>query len=82
MKIIKNFTAGNKGEKVRSDCFISLQLRESGGIEINLSSKVNSIYGNHIKLFCNEIFDYFDIDHAFLNIEEKDSFHSSSELYV
>lgn len=70
MKIIKNFTAGNKGEKVRSDCFISLQLRESGGIEINLSSKVNSIYGNHIKLFCNEIFDYFDIDHAFLNIED------------
>ncbi|MFH6956491.1 aldolase/citrate lyase family protein [Flavobacterium aquidurense] len=70
MKIIKNFTAGNKGEKVRSDCFISLELREIGGIEINLSSKVNSTYGDHIKLFCNKILDYFDIDHAVLNIED------------
>ncbi len=70
MKTTNEFSAGNKGVKVRSDCFISLELKEKGSVEINLLSKVNSIYGNHIRLLCSEILDFFEVKHAVLNIED------------
>jgi citrate lyase subunit beta/citryl-CoA lyase len=70
MKIANSFSAGNKGAKVRSDCFISLELREKGSVEINLSSKVSSIYGKQIRLLCTEILNFFEIKHAVLNIED------------
>lgn len=64
------FSVGNKGEKVRSDCFISLELKEKGGVRINLSSKVKSIYGEHIELLCLEILSFFDLKNAILDIED------------
>ncbi len=38
-------TAGNNGEKDRSDCFVSLELTSSGGLVIDLTSKVEALYG-------------------------------------
>ena len=38
-KTIKS-SAGIKGETVRSDCYMELELNESGGIKLNLQSKV------------------------------------------
>ena len=70
METNNKFSSGNKGERVRSDCFISLELKEKGGIEIDLTSKVKSIFGHHIKLLCNEILNYFEIKHAILKIED------------
>jgi citrate lyase subunit beta/citryl-CoA lyase len=70
MHISNTFSVGNKGEKVRSDCFMSLEIKEKGGVEINLTSKVKPIFGDQIKLLCHEIFDYFDVKHAILNIED------------
>ncbi|MBJ7881957.1 aldolase/citrate lyase family protein [Gelidibacter salicanalis] len=70
MEMTNEFCAGNKGEKIRSDCFVSLELKEEGVIEIGLSSKVESNYGKHIRLLCLEILDYFKIRHAILNIED------------
>lgn len=64
-------TAGNKGEKDRSDCFVSLELSKSGGIQIDLQSKVKSLYGESIVLLCKEILKFFSIDHAVLKIEDK-----------
>ena len=36
----KIYTAGNQGKKVRSDCFVSLELTDAGGLQIDLQSKV------------------------------------------
>jgi citrate lyase subunit beta / citryl-CoA lyase len=60
--------AGNQGEKIRSDCFISLELTHEGGIQIDLKSKVNSLYGNSIKKLCEDSFEYFGIKHAKINL--------------
>lgn len=68
MEINKEFSAGNQGGHVRSDCFFTLELKEKGGIEINLVSKVNSLYGKHIKTLCYKILDFFEIEHVLLNI--------------
>ncbi len=41
--------AGRKGDGVRSDCWISVEPRESGGVSITLSSIVETMYGDSIR---------------------------------
>jgi len=61
-------TSGNSGPKIRSDCEIVLELRNSGGIEIDLKSKVVVLFGDSIRALCIEILNYFGIDDAFLKV--------------
>jgi citrate lyase subunit beta/citryl-CoA lyase len=63
-------TSGNSGPKVRSDCEITLELREGGGIVIDLKSKVEVLYGESIRKQCTEILKYFGIRDAFLRIDD------------
>src|SRR5664280_2280862 len=69
---MKNSAAisGNSGPKVRSDCEIALELRSDGGISIDLSSKVKSLYGESIISLTEEILDFFGIKHAFVKIAD------------
>ena len=62
--------SGNSGPKVRSDCEMSLELREEGGIIIELKSKVGVLYGESIRKQCNEILDYYQIRNAVLTIDD------------
>jgi citrate lyase subunit beta / citryl-CoA lyase len=41
--------AGRKGETVRSDCHVKLELKDDGGIKLNVDSKVEAMYGDRIK---------------------------------
>ncbi|PLX10045.1 MAG: citrate lyase ACP [Marinilabiliales bacterium] len=69
--MMKNASAGNTGDKVRSDCFVTLELKDSGGIVINLKSKVNTMYGNNIRNQCTSLLEHFEIKNAVLDIEDK-----------
>jgi citrate lyase subunit beta/citryl-CoA lyase len=62
--------AGNRGPDVRSDCYIELHLKESGGLQINLKSKVAALYGDAIEKLAKDILEYFEIEHALLLIED------------
>ncbi len=57
-------TAGNLGEQVRSDCHVSLELREDGGIEVSLESKVEGMFGNQIRAQIGEVLHHLGVDHA------------------
>ncbi len=61
---------GNKGKGIRSDCHVTLEIRQSGGIEIQLISKVKSMYGDSILSLCNEIFRFYNISDASLLLED------------
>ena len=63
-------TAGNKGERVRSDCFVTLEIKKSGGLKINLQSKVAAMFGDDIKQNATKILQYFEIKNAELTIED------------
>jgi citrate lyase subunit beta / citryl-CoA lyase len=65
------FTAGNKGPDIRSDCWISLTLKNSGGIAIHLDSKVKVLYGQSIEELCKSVLIFFEIMHADVVIEDK-----------
>jgi|APTNR8051073442_1049403.scaffolds.fasta_scaffold00093_15 citrate lyase subunit beta/citryl-CoA lyase len=64
-------TAGNNGDKDRSDCHVSLELTKSGGIKIDLQSKVKSLYGESIVALSKEVLKFFGVDHAAIKIEDK-----------
>jgi citrate lyase subunit beta/citryl-CoA lyase len=63
-------TSGNSGPKVRSDCEMILELRNEGGIIIDLTSKVKVLYGESIEQQCTEILDFFGIRDAVLKIND------------
>lgn len=63
-------TAGNKGQTIRSDCLVTLELAESGGIQIELTSKVETLYGDSIIELCKDELKFFGIEHANVHIED------------
>jgi len=62
--------AGNSGPKVRSDCEITLELKSTGGINLDLTSKVKVLYGESIKKLVVEILDFFGVKHASVKIND------------
>ena len=63
-------TAGNSGKSVRSDCFVSLELTKSGGIEIDLRSKVEVLYGENIRQECLKVLKFYNIKNCKLAVED------------
>lgn len=61
---------GNKGERIRSDCQVTLQLRKKGGIDIKLQSKVDRMFGAQIRMQALEVLEALEIRNALLEIED------------
>ena len=61
---------GNKGDRIRSDCQVKLQLQEKGGISIKLQSKVERMFGEQIREQAHEVLEALGITHATLDIED------------
>jgi len=57
----KKSTAGKHGENIRSDCYFELELRNSGGIKLDIKSKVESMYGESIKKKILEMSKFFGL---------------------
>ncbi|MBC8505123.1 MAG: citrate lyase ACP [Anaerolineales bacterium] len=64
-------TAGNKGPGIRSDCFVTLEITEKGGLEISIESKVGVLFGDSINTLANDILTHFGIENAKLSIEDR-----------
>jgi len=64
-------SAGNQGPGIRSDCFASIELTNSGGAQIDLTSKVGALFGDAIVELATEVLAHFEIENARLVIEDK-----------
>jgi len=62
--------AGNSGPKIKSDCHVSIQMQNSGGIQINLKSKVDKLFGEQIHKAANETLAALGINNCQLDIED------------
>ncbi|MHB8337223.1 MAG: aldolase/citrate lyase family protein [Ignavibacteriaceae bacterium] len=62
--------AGKRGNQIRSDCFVELELKTSGGINLNLKSKVASMYGASIEKQIKEMCSFFGLKNANILIED------------
>lgn len=63
-------SAGNRGDRVRSDSWVSLELTNSGGIQISLKSKVKALFGDAIIKQATEMLKFFEIKNTNLQIED------------
>ena len=70
MKKLNKSFAGPRGESVRSDCYIELELRETGGIKLNLQSKVESMYGDSIRELILDMCKFFSLRNAKIAVED------------
>jgi len=58
---IKKNSASKRGESVRSDCYFEIELKSTGGIKLNLKSKVESMYGESIKEIILDMSKFFGL---------------------
>jgi citrate lyase subunit beta/citryl-CoA lyase len=63
--------AGNRGDGVRSDCFVSLGHNKSAANAITLTSKVKTLYGDDILNLSRNMLAFYGISHAHLEIEDR-----------
>ncbi|MBI5730293.1 MAG: HpcH/HpaI aldolase/citrate lyase family protein [Ignavibacteriales bacterium] len=63
-------SAGKRGNNVRSDCFVEIELTKSKWIRSSLQSKVNSMYGQDINDMIIMMCDFFEIKHAGILVED------------
>ncbi|HNY03864.1 MAG TPA: aldolase/citrate lyase family protein [Bacteroidales bacterium] len=61
---------GNKGKGIRSDCFVTLETRDAGGIDLQVESKVAVMYGESIRREAMEMLAYFGVENASVKIED------------
>jgi citrate lyase subunit beta/citryl-CoA lyase len=61
---------GNCGKDVHSDCKITLEITKSGGLRIEVISKVKTLFGDKIEALCKDVLKFFDIKNANLKIED------------
>ncbi len=66
----ETITAGNHGDRIRSDCRISFTLKNSGGLEIKSDSKVDTQYGRSNERLIREICSFYQIRHAAIHFED------------
>ncbi|NIM12058.1 MAG: HpcH/HpaI aldolase/citrate lyase family protein [Candidatus Aminicenantes bacterium] len=62
--------AGNRGESVRSDCWVNLKLTDTGGIQLKLKSKVEVLYGDSIRQLINDMLRFFEITNVDIELED------------
>ena len=70
MSKAKKASAGQKGPNVRSDCYIEIEEKKSGGIKLVLTSKVQSMYGKNIEDQIFSLCRHFVLRHALITVED------------
>ena len=65
--------AGSLGPKTRSDCEVQIELTQTGGIEIDLKSKVDVMFGKANRELIRDIFKTFEIENAKVTMIDKGS---------
>jgi citrate lyase subunit beta/citryl-CoA lyase len=62
--------AGKRGSNVRSDCYIEIENKKSGGLKIDLNSKVDSMFGDSIRTQVKAMSEFFGLKNAYILIED------------
>jgi citrate lyase subunit beta / citryl-CoA lyase len=65
------FSSGNTGSSAKGDCYITLDLKESGGITLDLRSKVRDLFGRSMGKMCYDMMEFYGIPDAHICIEDQ-----------
>ena len=68
---LKRGEAGRTGGDVRSDVQVTVEGRSSGGIEIDLQSRVALYYGENVRLQVRELLRTLGVEHAYIRVVDE-----------
>jgi citrate lyase subunit beta/citryl-CoA lyase len=63
--------AGRRGDDVRSDAHVSVEIHDSGGLNLAVASKVASFYGRSIRETATAVLARFGVEHGQIEIDDK-----------
>ena len=63
--------AGRRGDRVRSDCWVSVEMRKSGGLTVDVKSKVDALYGTDIRDQIAAGCEALQVAHAKIEVEDQ-----------
>ncbi|MCG6986822.1 MAG: citrate lyase ACP [Gemmatimonadetes bacterium] len=63
--------AGRRGADVRSDCWASVELADGGGIEVELTSKVEALFGTSLRADIADTMRKAGVPHARVRVEDQ-----------
>lgn len=64
-------SSGTRGDAVRSDCYVEISTSDENEYQIQLISKVESLYGTSIRKLIEEMLDFFQVPPLSVLIEDK-----------
>lgn len=62
--------AGRRGEDVRSDVYVAVELKGDGGIKLDIKSRVDSLYGSSIRELVATGLKFFGVSSALVEVED------------
>jgi citrate lyase subunit beta/citryl-CoA lyase len=71
MNLKARFEAGRSGADIRSDLRVIFELRHSGGVEVELQSRVAPYYGDNIRAQAQDVLAEIGVDHARIAIHDE-----------
>ena len=63
--------AGRRGDDVRSDCWVAVELTDSGGLQLEVKSKVGTLYGPSITKGLEDTLRALGIENARVEVEDQ-----------
>jgi citrate lyase subunit beta/citryl-CoA lyase len=63
--------AGRTGKDIRSDCWVAIETASSGGLSLEIRSKVESMYGTSFRQTVEDGLNLFSVENARVEIEDK-----------
>jgi len=69
--MVRSGEAGKRGTRVRSDCWVQVELRDSGGVDIDLQSKVGGLFGDRITGLLKDGCAALGVEHATVRVEDQ-----------
>ena len=63
--------AGQRGARVRSDCWVGIELRDTGGVSVAVQSKVGALYGGDIQKLIGQGLAELGVAHAAVTVEDQ-----------
>jgi citrate lyase subunit beta/citryl-CoA lyase len=70
VKLKQTGAAGNWGSDIRSDCYIEIELTNSGGVRMDIRSKVDRLFGTENRHLIRDMLNFFDIQNAKVILED------------
>jgi len=63
--------AGPRGDRVRSDCYVAVELGGGGELQLEIKSKVESMYGRQVRALCAEALATLGVQHGKVLVEDQ-----------